>query len=81
MLISDIGMPNSDGYELIHHIRSGRQSRIPAVALTAMARVEDRIKVLTAGYQMHVAKPVEPLELITIARSLVPLVQRRPEAD
>jgi CheY-like chemotaxis protein len=44
-----------------------------------LARIEDRIKALMAGYQMHVSKPVEPLELITIAVSLVPLVNRRPD--
>jgi PAS domain S-box-containing protein len=79
MLISDVGMPDVDGYELIRVIRKERKSRIPAVALTAMARVEDRMKALTAGYQMHVSKPVEPLELVTIVSSLVGLVNRPPE--
>jgi CheY-like chemotaxis protein/two-component sensor histidine kinase len=80
LLVSDIGMPGEDGYHLIRAIRQERGSRIPAVALTAMARIEDRIKALMAGYQMHVSKPVEPLELITIAVSLVPLVNRRPDS-
>src|SRR5262249_819941 len=80
LLVSDIGMPADDGYHLIRAIRQERGSRIPAVALTAMARIEDRIKALMAGYQMHVSKPVEPLELITIAVSLVPLVNRRPDS-
>ena len=79
MIISDIGMPMIDGYELIRIIRKERGSRIPAVALTAMARVEDRIKALSAGYQMHVAKPVDPVELITIISGLVGLVSRTPE--
>jgi CheY-like chemotaxis protein len=79
MLISDIGMPGVDGYELIRIIRDKRKSRIPAVALTAMARIEDRLKALTAGYQMHVSKPVEPVELIAIVGSLVGLVNRQPE--
>lgn len=79
ILVSDIGMPDVDGYELIRNIREERGSRIPAVALTAMARIDDRVKALTAGYQMHVAKPVEPAELITIVGSLVGLVNRRPE--
>jgi len=78
LLVSDIGMPDEDGYHLIRTIRQDRHSRIPAVALTALARIEDRIKALMAGYQMHVSKPVEPLELITIAVSLVPLVNRPP---
>jgi CheY-like chemotaxis protein len=80
MLISDIGMPSVDGYELIRIIRKERKSRIPAVALTAMARIEDRVKALSAGYQMHVSKPVEPAELITIISGLVGLVNRRPDA-
>ena len=80
ILISDIGMPDVDGYELIRIIRKGHQSRIPAVALTAMARVEDRLKALEAGYQMHVAKPIDPAELITIVSGLVGLVNRSPEA-
>jgi CheY-like chemotaxis protein len=78
ILVSDIGMPHVDGYELIRIIRDERQSRIPAVALTAMARIDDRIKVLNAGYQMHVPKPVEPVELISIVTGLVGIVDRRP---
>jgi CheY-like chemotaxis protein len=60
ILISDIAMPNIDGYGLIRIIREERKRQIPAVALTAMARIDDRVKALTAGYQMHVSKPVEP---------------------
>jgi PAS domain S-box-containing protein len=78
MLISDIGMPDIDGYELIRIIRSERKSQIPAVALTAMTRIEDRLKAVSAGYQMHVPKPVEPAELIAIASSLAALVDRSP---
>jgi PAS domain S-box-containing protein len=76
ILVSDIGMPDVDGYELIRIIREERNSRIPAVALTAMARVDDRVRALTAGYQMHVAKPVEPVELITIVVALTGFVNR-----
>ena len=76
ILVSDIGMPDVDGYEHIRIIREERKSHIPAVALTAMARVDDRVKALTAGYQMHVAKPVEPVELITIAVALTGFVNR-----
>ena len=78
ILVSDISMPEIDGYELIRVIRDERRSQIPAVALTAMARIDDRVKALTAGYQMHISKPVEPVELISIVTSLVPLVNRRP---
>ena len=77
ILVSDIGMPGTDGYELIRAIRKDRGSRIPAVALTAMARIEDRIKALSRGYQLHVPKPVEPAELISIVSSLVDLVDHR----
>jgi PAS domain S-box-containing protein len=73
MLISDIGMPNEDGYELIRKVRALRPEnggQIPAVALTAFARTQDRLKILSAGYQMHVPKPVEPVELVTVVASL-----------
>ena len=80
-IVSDISMPEVDGYELIRLIRRDRKSRIPAIALTAMARIEDRIKALTAGYQMHVSKPVQPVELITIVASLVLLVDRDPKPE
>jgi signal transduction histidine kinase len=73
LLISDIGMPGEDGYELIRKIRalaSEANRRIPAVALTAFARSEDRQRALLAGYQLHVSKPVEPSELLTVCASL-----------
>jgi signal transduction histidine kinase/CHASE3 domain sensor protein/ActR/RegA family two-component response regulator len=76
LLVSDIGMPGEDGYSLISQVRalSGEQGgRVPAVALTAYARVEDRTRALTAGFNMHVAKPVEPTELLAILSSLVTL--------
>jgi PAS domain S-box-containing protein len=69
VLVSDIGMPGEDGYSLIKRVRSlGAASGgdIPAIALTAYARGEDRIKAVAAGFQMHVAKPVETIELITM---------------
>ena len=76
ILVSDIAMPEVDGYKLIRIIREERRSQIPAVALTALARIDDRMKALSAGYQMHVAKPVEPTEVIGIVSSLVGLVDR-----
>jgi CheY-like chemotaxis protein len=66
ILVSDIGLPEMDGYELIRRIRDGNSGdgvRIPAIALTAHASADDRTKALRAGYQAHVAKPVEPREL------------------
>lgn len=74
LIVSDIGMPDMDGYEFIAELRkrerqAGRPGT-PAVALTAYARVQDRMRALTAGFQMHVAKPVEPAELLTVLSSL-----------
>ncbi|MFN2510331.1 MAG: PAS domain S-box protein [Pyrinomonadaceae bacterium] len=73
LLISDIGMPETDGYALIRQVRkreSGRERRLPAVALTAYARVQDRMRAIMAGYNTHVAKPVEASELVTVVASL-----------
>ncbi len=73
IIISDIGMPGEDGYELIRKVRaleSDRGGQIPAVALTAYARLQDRLRVLEAGYQIHLPKPVEPAELATVVASL-----------
>ncbi|HVG35316.1 MAG TPA: response regulator [Pyrinomonadaceae bacterium] len=68
LLITDIGMPEEDGYSLLKKVRQldDLSGKIPAVALTAYASTEDRIHILSAGFQMHIAKPVEPQELITI---------------
>ncbi|HEV7300230.1 MAG TPA: ATP-binding protein [Tepidisphaeraceae bacterium] len=74
VLVSDIGMPKEDGYSLIRRIRAldpTQGGKVPAVALTAYARPEDRIRAVQAGFQMHVVKPVEPAELITMVASLV----------
>jgi PAS domain S-box-containing protein len=73
ILLSDIGMPKEDGYSLIRRVRSlaGDAGRIPAIALTAYARAEDRAKALQAGYQVHIAKPVEPVKLIATIAKLV----------
>jgi PAS domain S-box-containing protein len=73
LMISDIGMPETDGYALIRQVRrreSGRERRLPAVALTAYARVQDRMRAIMAGYNTHVAKPVEASELVTVVASL-----------
>jgi hypothetical protein len=67
VLVSDIGMPVEDGYSLIKSLRklkSKRAKLIPAVALTAYATGEDRTKALAAGFQMHLAKPIEPRALV-----------------
>jgi PAS domain S-box-containing protein len=72
VMVSDIGMPDEDGYSLIHKIRKlvpEDGGEIPAVALTGYAGAEDRQRLLSAGYQVHLTKPVELVELVnTIAR-------------
>jgi PAS domain S-box-containing protein len=73
VIVSDIGMPEMDGYSLIRRIRSlptEQGGRTPAVALTAYARTEDAQRAFAAGYQMHVSKPVEPRELATVVANL-----------
>jgi len=74
VLISDIGMPGTDGYDFIRQIRklsAHRGGRVAAVALTAYTRIEDRLQALRAGYDMHVPKPVELTELIAVAATVV----------
>ncbi len=73
VLICDIAMPGKDGYELIREVRSRESQqggRIPAIALTAHAKAEDRDRAVAAGFQMHVSKPVEPAELVRAVASL-----------
>jgi signal transduction histidine kinase/ActR/RegA family two-component response regulator len=73
ILISDIGMPEEDGYALLRRVRAlepAQGGTIPAIALTAFARTQDRTAALLAGFQSHVAKPVEPAELIAVIANL-----------
>jgi PAS domain S-box-containing protein len=67
VLVSDIGMPQMDGYQFIRKVRES--VAIPAVALTAYARSSDRTRAMLAGYQMHIAKPIEPQELLATVAS------------
>jgi CheY-like chemotaxis protein/anti-sigma regulatory factor (Ser/Thr protein kinase) len=72
-IVSDIGMPDEDGYVFIRNLRAlSREEggRTPAIALTAYARAEDRRKALVAGFQNHAAKPVEPQELLIVLANL-----------
>jgi signal transduction histidine kinase len=74
ILVADIGMPDEDGYSLIRTIRSlpaEQGGSIPAAAVTALARSEDRRRALLAGFQTHVAKPVDVVELVAVVASLV----------
>jgi PAS domain S-box-containing protein len=73
LLVSDISMPDEDGYSLIRKLRRLSDSeggQIPAIALTAFGRMEDRVRALSAGFQMHLPKPVEPAELALVAANL-----------
>jgi PAS domain S-box-containing protein len=73
VLVSDIGMPDIDGYELLRRVRAlgpAHGGRIPAVALTAFARSEDRTRALRAGFLVHVSKPVDPSELVATVASV-----------
>lgn len=74
IILSDIGMPGEDGYSLIKKIREKEKpgTRIPAVAVTAHASSDDRLRALTAGFQSHLGKPIDPLELVAVTASLVP---------
>ncbi len=74
VLVSDIGMPGEDGYSLIRKIRMlppSEGGNIPAAALTAYARTEDRLRAIQEGYQLHLPKPIEAAELTTVVASLV----------
>jgi CheY-like chemotaxis protein len=73
VLIADIGMPREDGYTLMKKLRaweSERGGHIPAIALTAYGRREDRQRALSAGYEFHVPKPVDPIDLLAAVASL-----------
>ena len=73
IMVSDIGMPNEDGYSLIRKVRAlpdEQHRHIPAIALTAFTRAQDRMRALSSGFQNHVSKPVEPDELTTVIASL-----------
>lgn len=74
VLLSDLGMPEKDGFEFIRRIRQLPEGKsVPAAALTALARSEDRMRSLQAGFQTHLAKPVAPAELVAVVRSLAAL--------
>jgi len=73
VIVSDIGMPDKDGYQFMREVRSlsvEEGGATPAIALTAFARSEDRTRAMLAGYQVHVSKPIEPQELIATVASL-----------
>jgi signal transduction histidine kinase len=84
VIVSDIGLPKEDGIVLIQKIRSlsnEKGGRTPAIALTAYTREEDRMKILAAGYQMHVSKPVDPAELITVVANIAKQKRKNNQAS
>jgi len=73
VLVSDLAMPDEDGYSLIRRVRArpgDRGGSVPAAALTAYARAEDRSRVLAAGFQRHVPKPIDPSDLVNVVAAL-----------
>lgn len=79
ILVSDIQMPGIDGYALMRRVRKmdpDRGGNIPAIALTACAQAEDRIRALVAGFQIHITKPFEIVELLAVVESIM----NRPDA-
>jgi CheY-like chemotaxis protein len=73
VMVTDIGMPDVDGYELLKRVRAlgpERGGKVPAIALTAFARTEDRTRALRAGFLVHLAKPVDPSELVATVASV-----------
>lgn len=72
VVVSDIGMPDQDGYELVRRLRSlpGKAGSTPAIAVTAFARAEDRRRALGAGFQVHIAKPIDPVELVAAVATM-----------
>lgn len=74
VILSDIGMPQEDGYDFMQKVRQCERQvgvHIPAVAVTAFTREEDRLKAIAAGYQTHIPKPIEPTHLATVVASLI----------
>jgi hypothetical protein len=84
VLVSDIGMPGSDGYELIARVREMevlRGGKMPAIALTAYARESERQQALQAGFQMHLSKPVEVTKLIAGIANLAGILENPDATD
>ena len=78
LVVGDIGLPEVDGYDLMQRIRqlpADAGGAIPAIALTAYARTDDRTRAFRAGYQAHLAKPIEPAELVATIASFAELIE------
>ena len=83
LLVSDIGMHGQDGYDLIRQVRARgvAPERLPAIALTAYAGDEGRVRALAAGYQHHLVKPVDPTRLVALAGQLLAPSHGTPTGD
>jgi CheY-like chemotaxis protein len=85
VIVADLGMPRMDGFAFINRLRGHDNAsvrEVPAAALTAYARSEDRMKALKAGFQIHLAKPIDPAELVTTIASLARrIVVKNPESS
>jgi CheY-like chemotaxis protein len=81
VIISDVGLPDEDGYILLEKLRTQERERgaspLPAIALTAYTRLEDRLRAFSAGYQSHISKPVARLELLAAVASLINQTEKK----
>jgi hypothetical protein len=84
VLLADLRMPDEDGYSLIHRVRARererQERRLPAIAVTAYASARDRAEAIAAGYDAHLAKPVDPGDLARVVANAVPDLCRKKEA-
>lgn len=82
IILSDLAMPDEDGYDLIRSVRDRPAESgglVPAIAVTAYARPEDATQSLSSGFQVHLTKPIDPVELFSAVERLMPERSRRPE--
>jgi hypothetical protein len=79
VIVSDIGMPNDDGYMFLAKVHGlpGATACIPAVALTAYATTDDRVRIFAAGFRAHVVKPIDPVELVVVVANVARQGDRR----
>jgi CheY-like chemotaxis protein len=72
VVVSDIGMPDVDGYDFVRELRGRRRAAsVPVIALTAYAGIDDARRAVAAGFQRHIAKPIDPADLVAIVRSVI----------
>jgi CheY-like chemotaxis protein len=85
VVVADLGMPHMDGFQFISRLRRHRNPKVrelPAAALTAYARSDDRVRALRAGFQIHLAKPIDPAELVTTIAALARrFIEKGPDVE